>query len=109
MSAAAATQASEAASSASPAAMNRRGPWRSASTPAIGAVTAVAPVHTSIRTPASKGSKPMTSCVYWVIRKIAPNTPKYMKNDTPLVTANVRLGEQVERQHRRGRCAAPRR
>src|SRR4051812_19935374 len=42
--------------SARPVAMNARGPYRSARMPAIGLVTAVAPVHTSIRTPASNGA-----------------------------------------------------
>src|SRR3954465_15339013 len=63
--------------------------------PATGAVTAVAPVQTSIRTPASKGEKPITSCANWVSRKIDPNVPKYMKNETPFVTANVRLGNRA--------------
>src|SRR5919108_538889 len=36
----------------------------------------------------------MTSCTNWVIRKIDPKVPKYMKNDTPLVTANARLANR---------------
>ena len=33
----------------------------------------------------------MTCWTNWVIRKIEPNVPKYMKNEIPFVTANARL------------------
>ena len=51
-----ASHASAAAWSARPSAISVRGPRRSARIPAIGLVIAVAPVHTSIRTPASNGA-----------------------------------------------------
>ena len=36
----------------------------------------------------------MTCWTNWVMRKIEPNVPKYMKNETPFVTANARSAKR---------------
>src|ERR1035441_5703935 len=66
--------------------MNGRLPRRSENTPARGATTIVAPVHTSSFSPACRGVLPSTFCMYWERKKIEPNMPKYMLSEATLVT-----------------------
>src|SRR5208283_5150962 len=89
-----ASQASAPACSDRPAIMNGRLPRRSEKTPARGATTIVAPVHTSSFSPACSGVLPRTSCMYWERKKIEPNMPKYMLSDTTFVTAKERLAKK---------------
>ena len=75
--------------------------------PASGAVTIVAPVHTSTFRPASRGELRSTSCRNCDRKKIDPNIPKYMVSDAKLVTANARreknaigsIGSRARRSH----------
>ena len=88
--------------------MNGRLPSRSENIPANGATSIVAPVHTSIFSPACSGVLPSTSCRYWARKKIDPNIPKYIVSDATFVTANARLvkntigsiGSRARRSHR---------
>ncbi len=73
--------------------MNRRLPKRSEKTPASGATTIEAPVHTSSFSPACRGVLPSTFCMYWDRKKIEPNMPKYMLSEATFVTAKERLAK----------------
>src|SRR3954453_20786774 len=76
--------------SARPLAISGRDPMRSLRMPAIGATKIGIAVHGSVRSPASSGEYP---CAVWkncASRKIDPNAPKNIANDTPLVAANAR-------------------
>ena len=73
--------------------MNGRLPKRSEKTPASGATTIVAPVHTSSFRPACSGVFPSTFCMYCERKKIEPNIPKYMLSEATLVTAKERLAK----------------
>ena len=47
------------------------------------------PVHGSVRSPASSGESPCAVWKNWARKKIEPNTPKYMANETALVAAKA--------------------
>ncbi len=82
-------------------AISGREPIRSESRPAIGATNIGIAVHGSVRSPASSGERPCVTWKNWASRKIEPNTPKYIANETPLEAAKAR-----ERKNRIGSIGA---
>ena len=63
---------------------------RGAIRPASGAITIGARVHGVVRTAASQGEAPCTTCMYWMSRKIAPKVPKLKPKPAMLVTVKLR-------------------
>ena len=113
----AASQPSAIACSASPATISGRAPMRSVSRPAIGATSIGIAVHGSVRRPASSGERPCAVWKNWASRKIEPNMPKNIANETPLVAAKARerkkrigsigAGARSSQATKRGERAAP--
>ena len=70
--------------------MSTRVPTRGAMSPASGAMTIGAIVHGMVRTPASSGEQPCTTCMNWIRMKIDPNMPKLNPKPTTFATEKLR-------------------